>query len=128
MGVFTGWYTDTVDVYRASDTTGSTLHYKTQERTKQGTYPCRIHKSQKGAPILTGPAGKLMSNDIMSLELGTDIQSGDELIITRGGALGQTATARYFAGDIMPYYEPVGGAFSGLGHVEVGLLQNEVIK
>ena len=64
----------------------------------------------------------------MAVALGTDIVSGDELIITRGAAMGQTATSRYFAGDVMPYYEPVGGTFNGLGHVEVGLLQDEVIK
>ena len=124
--VFNGWYTDTVEVFRVTDVTVG--HIKKQARTKMGTYPCRIYKSEKGAPILTGEAGKVMSNDKMAVALGTDVQSGDELIITRGGALGQTATARYFAGDVMPYFEPVGGAFNGLGHIEVGLLQNEVIK
>ena len=124
--VFNGWYTDTVEVFRVTDVTVG--HIKKQARTKMGTYPCRIYKSEKGAPILTGEAGKVMSNDKMAVALGTDVQSGDELIITRGGALGQTATARYFAGDVMPYLEPVGGAFNGLGHTEVGLLQNDQLR
>ena len=61
----------------------------------------------------------------LACELGTDIKPGDELIVTRGGALGATQTTRYFAGAVMPYYEPVGNMFNGLGHIEVGLLENE---
>ena len=125
MNVFNGWYTDSVDVYRVSDVT--TGYIKKQERKKQGTYPCRIYRSEKGGPVLTSEAGKIRSTEVMAVELGTDIVSGDELIITRGAALGNTASSRYFAGDVMPYYEPVGGAFNGLAHTEVGLLQDEVI-
>ena len=125
MNVFNGWYTDSVDVYRVSDVTAGSI--KKQERKKKGTYPCRVYRSQKGGPVLVSEAGKVRSTDVMAVELGTDIVSGDELIITRGAAVGQTAASRYFAGDVMPYYEPVGGAFNGLGHTEVGLLQGEVI-
>ena len=70
---------------------------------------------------------KLRSDDKLAVPLGTDIQAGDELIVIRGGNLGQTAEQRYFAGDVMPYYEPVGGAFNGLSHIEVGLLQEEIV-
>ena len=128
MNVFNGWYTDSVDVYRVSDVT--TGYIKKQERTKRGSYPCRIYRSQKSGPALVSEAGKVRSSDILAVALGTDIVSGDELIVTRGGMLGANAkktTSRYFAGDVMPYYEPVGGAFSGLGHIAVGLLQDEVI-
>lgn len=126
MDVFNGWYTDSVEVYRVEDVTSG--HVKKQDRKKQGSYPCRIYRSQKAGPALATEAGKVRSEDVMAVALGTDIRSGDELLITRGGVLGETAASRYFAGDIMPYYEPVGGAFNGLGHMEVGLLQDEVIK
>ena len=125
--VFNGWYTDTVEVFRVTDVTVG--HIKKQARTKMGQHSCRVYQPDKSAPVLTSEAGKVMSNDKLGAPLGTDIQSGDELIVTRGGALGYSiSTTRYFAGDVVPYYEPVGGAFNGLGHIEVGLLQNEVIK
>lgn len=121
-----GWYTDSVDVYRVEDVTEG--YIKKQKSVKVGTYPCRIYRSQKAGPIYTTEAGRVSSQDVMAVELERDIQSGDELYITRGGNLGKTAASRYFAGDIMPYYEPVGGMFNGLGHIEIGLLQEEVIK
>ena len=124
--VFNGWYTDSVDVYRVEDVTDGFI--TKQKREKQGTYDCRIYRSQKAGPVFNSEAGKVVSQDVMAVELGTDIKSGDELLITRGGNLGETAASRYFAGDIMPYYEPVGGMFNGLGHIEIGLLQEEVIK
>ena len=124
--VFSGWYTDSVDVYRVGDVTDG--YITKQKREKQGTYACRIYRSQKSGPVFNSEAAKVVSQEVMAVELGTDIRSGDELIITRGGNLRKTATSRYFAGDIMPYYEPVGGMFNGLAHIEVGLLQEEVIK
>lgn len=125
MNIFTGWYTDKVDVYRTEDVLVG--HILTQQRVKKGSYSCRIYRSQKGAPLMTDREAKIRSDDVMAVPLGTDIISGDELMITRGGALGITGAARYFAGDVMPYYEPVGGAFNGLAHIEVGLLQDENI-
>ena len=124
--VFSGWYTDSVDVYRVEDVTDG--YITKQKRKKQDTYTCRVYRSQKSGPVFNSEAAKVVSQEVMAVELGTDIRSGDELIITRGGNLGKTATSRYFAGDIMPYYEPVGGMFNGLAHIEVGLLQEEVIK
>ena len=123
--VFSGWYTDTVEVWRVTNTVVKNI--TTQARTKQGVYPCRVYKSDKGTPIMSDREAHLRSTEKLACKLGTDIQSGDELIVTRGGALGQTATTRYFAGDVVSYYEPVGGKFNGLAHIEVGLLQNEVI-
>jgi hypothetical protein len=124
--VFSGWYTDSVDVYRVEDVADG--YITKQKREKSGTYACRIYRSQKSGPVFNSEAAKVVSQEVMAVELGTDIKPGDELIITRGGNLGETATSRYFAGDVMPYYEPVGGMFNGLGHIEVGLLQEEVIK
>lgn len=125
MNVFNGWYTDKVKVYRVSDVTEGFISRQT--RTLQGEYACRVYQSQKGSPSMSQREAKLRSDDRLAVALGTDIQSGDELIVIRGGNLGQTAEQRYFAGDIMPYYEPVGGAFNGLSHIEVGLLQDEIV-
>lgn len=123
--VFNGWYTDTVEVWRVTNTIVN--YIATQERTKQGEYPCRIYKSDKGSPVMSDREAHVRSTEKLAVALGTDIVSGDELLVTRGGALGQTKTTRYLAGDVMPYYEPVGGMFNGLAHTEVGLLNDEVI-
>ena len=125
MNVFNGWFTDTVSVYRVSDVTEGFI--SKQERTLQGIYDCRVYNSQKGAPTMSQREAKLRSDDKLATQLDADIQPGDELIVVRGGKLGRTAEQRYFAGDVMPYYEPVGGAFNGLSHIEVGLLQDEII-
>lgn len=121
--IFNGWYTDSVEVWRDTETV---INYiATQARTKQGTHPCRVYKSDKSAPVMSDREARIRTYEKLACELGTDIKPGDELIVTRGGALGQTVTTRYFAGEVMPYYEPVGGMFNGLGHIEVGLLENE---
>ena len=58
----------------------------------------------------------------MACPVETDIQAGDELLITRGGALGRGASpVRYIASQPQPFYDPVGGALTGLEHMEVGL-------
>ena len=58
-----------------------------------------------------------------------DIQAGDELMIVRGGNLGYTNQAeRYFAGGPQRYYDPVGGALTGLEHQAVGLLKDEIVR
>jgi len=121
--IFDGWYTDSVEVWRDTDTVINFI--STQARTKQGVYPCRVYKSDKGAPIMSDREARIRGYEKLACELGTDIKPGDELIVTRGGALGATQTTRYFAGEVMPYYEPVGGMFNGLAHIEVGLLENE---
>lgn len=121
--IFNGWYTDSVEVWRDTETVINFI--TTQARTKQGTYPCRVYKSDKSAPIMSDREARIRTYEKLACELGTDIKPGDELIVTRGGALGAIQTTRYFAGEVMPYFEPVGGMFNGLAHMEVGLLENE---
>ena len=70
---------------------------------------------------------KLHADDKLAMPINTDIQSGDKLVITRGGAVGGTMVSEYYAGDVMPYYEPVGGMFNGLSHIEAGLLQEVIV-
>ena len=50
-------------------------------------------------------------------------------MIVRGGNLGYTNQAeRYFAGGPQRYYDPVGGALTGLEHQAVGLLKDEIVR
>ena len=126
MSVFSGWYTDLCTVYRMTESVVKGITRK--ERTKKyEDLPCRVYRSAKHGPTYTERDPKLNSDDTAAFAIGTDIIAGDELEITRGGAVGGTGVTRYFAGDVMPCYEPVGGAFNGLSHVEVGLISQEII-
>lgn len=127
MSIFSSWYTDTVDVYRVVNKTSGNV--TTQEREQVGeAIPCRVYNSQKNGPTMTDNGARVTSNDKLACAVGTDIRQGDELLVTRGGALGRgTTPERYFAGNPQHYYDPVGGALTGLEHLEVGLLMQEVI-
>ena len=123
--VFDGWYTDKVTVYRTENTVVDYVTVQSEKKVEE--YPCRIYRSSKGAPRMSNMESSTISTEVMAVRLGADIKSGDKLMITRGASMGQTAQTRYYAGEIMPYFEPVGGMFNGLAHIEVGLLQEEVI-
>ena len=123
--VFDGWYTDSVDVYRVTNAKVGNITKPT--RGKVGTYPCRVYNSVKSGPVMSERQANLRATDKLAVALGTDIVSGDELIVTRGASIGGSSSSRYFAGDVMQYFEPVGGMFNGLAHTEVGLLLDEVI-
>ena len=61
--------------------------------------------------------------------LDVDVQDGDELHITRGGALGdQNAAEKYYAGHPIKYYDPVGGAMTFAEHQEIGLMSDSIIN
>lgn len=65
----------------------------------------------------------------MACDLSADIRAGDELRIIRGGNLGHlNLQERYFAGEPMYYYDPVGGALTGLEHQEIGLLEENIVE
>ena len=124
---FSTWYTDTVAVYRVTAQSGTGL--TTQERTLVGTYNGRVYQSQKNSISPGDTAAKSTTSDKLAVPLSADIQTGDMLMITRGGAVGSTGEPeRYFAGRPMPYYDPVGGALTGLEHKEIGLMQREVVR
>ena len=74
-------------------------------------------------------AARVNSTDKLSCDVNADIREGDELLVVRGGALGiQNQPERYFAGNPQRYYDPVGGALTGLVHMEVGLLLQEIVR
>lgn len=125
--IFSAWYTDTVDVYRVVNTVVGNI---TRQERKQAltAVPCRVYNSQKNGPNMTDNAARSTSTDKLACPVDTDIRAGDELLVIRGGGLGHTnEPERYFAGNPQHYYDPVGGALTGLEHLEVGLLMQEVI-
>lgn len=126
--IFAGWYTDTVDVYRVVNVTVGNVD--TQERRQVGTaIRCRVHESQKNGPAMQDTAARMQSTDKLSCDVSVDIRAGDELFVIRGGALGRSGEPeRYFAGTPRRYYDPVGGALTGLEHMEVGLLMQNVVR
>ena len=128
MSIFDYWYTDKVDIYRNLNTEDEDTGIATQgwQKVVEGA-KCRIYNSQKSGPVMSNNEAKLHADDKLAMPIKTDIQSGDKLVITRGGAVGGTMVSEYYAGDVMPYYEPVGGMFNGLSHIEAGLLQEVIV-
>lgn len=128
MGYFDGWYTDLVDVYRVVNTTAGNIDTQTRQQVGS-SIPCRVYSSQKNGPSMQDSAARVNSTDKLSCVVDVDIRAGDELLVTRGGALGRGGEPeRYFAGNPQHYYDPVGGALTGLEHMEVGLLQQNIVR
>lgn len=126
--VFSGWYTDIVDIYRVVTVMEGNLSKQERQKINHIPVPCRIYKPEKGGPGMTSTAARERSLEKMSCDLAVDIQAGDELMIIRGGNLGyKNKPERYFAGNPVSYYDPVGGALTGLQHKEVGLLMDNII-
>ena len=123
--MFDGWYTDKVEVYRTTMSKSKNITKPTRKKVHE--YPYRVYSSQKGGPVTTDRQANLRSTEKLALALGSDIVSGDELMVTRGAYVGGSSSVRYLAGDVVQYFEPVGGMFNGLKHMEVGLLTDEVV-
>lgn len=127
--IFAGWYTDTVDIYRVIAVKNGNTTRQERQKINEKPIPCRIYAPQKDGPSMTDNASIERANEKMSCDLGVDIRSGDELKIIRGGNLGfANVPERYFAGEPVSYYDPVGGALTGLQHKEVGLLKDNIVR
>lgn len=125
---FSSWYTDTVDIYRTVNETTGNIDRKERKLLYEAV-PCRIYSSQKNAPMMTDNVSMVNATDKLACDTDTDIKAGDELLVTRGGALGRSdIKERYFAGEPQRYYDPVGGALTGLEHLEVGLLKQNIVR
>lgn len=126
--VFSDWYTDTVDVYRVVNVENGNI--TVQERKQVGNgISCRVYSSQKDGPSMKSPASQVQVAEKLACSLEEDIRAGDELLIVRGGALGMAGEPeRYFAGKPQKYYDPVGGAMTGLEHQEIGLFMQEIVR
>lgn len=125
--LFTNWYTDTMDIYRVVSTNEGNLTRQERQKVYSGI-SCRVYSTQKSGPNMTDNAARVRSSEKLSCDLSVDIRAGDELLITRGGNIGHAGEPeRYFAGKPQSYYDPVGGALTGLQHKEVGLMMDNII-
>ena len=122
-----GWYTDRADVYRMDKTVVSGLTRQKRALVAQAV-PCRVYNTALSGPAIQYTAARDMKTDMLACPLGTDIRKGDELIVTRGAEVGGATTTRYIAGSIQYYYDPVGGALTMLNHMQVGLLDENIME
>ena len=127
--LFSDWYTDTVDVYRVISSIPGGGNLTHDKRVKVGTaIPCRVYSSQIKGASPQGTAAVDRKEDKLACDIGTDICIGDELIVTRGGRIGGVKTERYLAGKPQDFYDPVGLVNTGLDHMEVGLLADNIAR
>lgn len=121
------WYTDSMDIYRTVNSTDGNLTVQSRERVAVDV-PCRIYSPDKSSPVMTERASYGRGVEKVACALTVDVQEGDELHITRGGAIGKMNTPeRYFAGHPAKYYDPVGGAMTFIQHQEIGLMADNII-
>lgn len=124
--MFGNWYTDTVDIYRVINTADSGLTSQTRQLIAEGV-PCRIYNTQTNSLNITRGAAQTRADEKLACAIGTDVKAGDELLVTRGGALGRgLSPERYIASAPVAYFDPVGGALTGLEHLQVGLHREEI--
>lgn len=127
--IFSGWYTDTMDIYRVVPDGNGNVDMQERKKVNSAPVRCRVYAPKKDGLMMTEHAARERAAEKMACDLTVDIRAGDMLLIVRGGGLGLTGSAeRYFAGVPVAYYDPVGGALTGLDHKEVGLLRDEFIS
>ena len=125
---FADWYTDLMDVYRTVAYLDGDLTREERERVLTAV-PCRVYHNDKKAINMTQTAADVRQEDLLACDISADVQTGDELIITRGARLGKPGPKiRAFAANPTFYYEPFGAVIPGLAHQEIGLLQQERVK
>lgn len=125
--IFKNWYTDLMDICRVVSVKDGNI--TRQERKKMAEkIPCRVYHTGTGSPSITDNAARTRGEDKLSCDLSVNIQAGDELQVIRGGNIGRNdRSERYFACPPQSYYDPVGGALTGLEHKEVTLLRDNII-
>ena len=127
---FKDWYTDTVDIYRVSQTVNAGLirNERRKEPVLQGI-PCRVYQSHDKTIKMEQTASSIYQESKLACDNSVKILAGDELLIHRGGVIGQEVdTIRAFASEPHYYFDPFGGIISGLSHQEIVLLQQERVK
>lgn len=127
MYQLSGWFTDLMDVYRVENATAGGL--TRQERTQVlSAVPCRVYAPAKNTINLRDGAATTRADEKLACAVDVDIQAGDEIIVTRGAVMGHTRTTRYIASQPVYYYDPVGGAATGLEHQEVGIRADNIVR
>ena len=125
--LYSDWFTDTVDIYRITPVMVGNLTTDTRVLIESGI-PCRVYSTQVKGAYPRPTAAVDFREDKLACDIAVDIRIGDELIVTRGGAIGGTKTERYIAGRPQDFYDPVGFATTGLDHKEVGLLAENIAE
>lgn len=126
---FAKWYTDTMDIYRVEAVQKNSVTVQERRKVNASPVPCRLYSLQKNGPAMADTGARARSEEKLACDLTVDLKQGDELMVVRGGNLGYAnQPERYFAGTAWGYYDPVGGAMSGLQHQEVGLLRDEIVR
>lgn len=127
--IFAGWYTDTADIYRVTAVKDGNVTRQKRQKVNVSPILCRIYSPQKNSPVMADNAARERAEEKLACDLPVDIRAGDEIQVIRGGALGHAnQPERYIAGGTVPYYDPVGGALTGLEHMEVGLLKDNIVR
>ena len=125
--IFEGWYTDLMDVFRVVAVKDGSISRHERKKVAE-KIPCRVYHTGTGSPSTTDNAARIRGEDKLSCDLSVDIQAGDELYVIRGGNTGHAnEPERYLAGPPQVYYDPIGGALTGLEHKEVTLLRENLI-
>ena len=124
---FQDWYTDRMEVRRVRSAQEGALTVQRRETVAEGI-PCRIYRPGAHGPRMQSTAAYSEGEDKVSCANEADVRAGDELLIRRGAALGQSRqTVRAFAGEPVYYYEPFGAVIPGLAHQEIALLEKEYL-
>lgn len=127
MYQLSGWFTDLMDVYRVENGSDGALVRPERVLVASGI-PCRVYSPQKNNLNLRQAASAVYGDEKLACAVDADIQAGDELLVTRGGALGRkTEPVRYIASHPVLYFDPVGAAATGLEHMEVGIHADNVV-
>lgn len=122
------WYTDRVTVCRVCPSRDGALTVH-ERRTVVEAVPCRVYRSGVHGPRMQSTAAYTEGEDKLACANDVDIRAGDELLIRRGGGLGEVRRAmRAFAGEPVHFYEPFGAVMPGLAHQELALLQKEYLE
>ena len=125
--IFKNWYTDLMDVCRVVPVKDGNVT-RQERKTVAEKVPCRVYHTGTGSPRITDNAARIRGEDKLSCDLSVDIQAGDELYVIRGGNTGhENEPERYLAGPPQDFYDPIGGALTGLEHKEVTLLRENLI-
>lgn len=122
------WYTDTMTVYRTREVVSGSVDKKERVKISEGI-ACRLYVNSVPAESMSPTSATLQKSDKIACDPGVDIREGDEVFVTVGGKYGVTSEGkRYFAGEPRIYYEPFGGVFPNLRHMEVSLTSQERVK
>ena len=126
--VLNRWYTDSMDVYRVVSITVGNIDKK-ERRLVLSNIPCRIYQTNLANAQMRTTSATTDAQDKISCGVNEDIQTGDELMVSRGKLVGiNREPVRYFAGDIQYYYEPIGGLMPLLQHQQIAIFGENRVK